>query len=125
MPATHRTQALSHEPVIDSSEFSFKASALVGVSNLFAARPSSFGVPYLLSHFASVSAGGEASEGGPARVETVVSLTGPADGVSDTVPGDTSTTYSIAVGGPAVSGWVSPVGDRDWYSVNLTAGQTY
>jgi hypothetical protein len=53
-----------------------------------------------------------------------LSPTGP-DGVVDAIPGDTSTSYSVTIGGAGASGWISPVGDHDWYAVTLTAGQTY
>ena len=42
----------------------------------------------------------------------------------DVVPGDLSTTASVAVGG-YVSGAIDTGGDHDWYRVNLVAGQTY
>ncbi|MFL5240446.1 MAG: M10 family metallopeptidase C-terminal domain-containing protein, partial [Rhizomicrobium sp.] len=40
------------------------------------------------------------------------------------VPGDTSTTASIGLGG-TLSGNLDFVGDHDWFRVTLTAGQTY
>jgi serralysin len=42
----------------------------------------------------------------------------------DTVPGSTSTGFSISAGGSA-SGFVNTAGDQDWYRITLTAGQTY
>jgi len=44
---------------------------------------------------------------------------------TDTIPGDTSTTASVTVGGPHVVSTIDTVGDQDFYSVNLVAGQTY
>jgi serralysin len=43
---------------------------------------------------------------------------------SDTIPGDVTTPFSLAIGGVA-HGYVNFIGDQDWYSVNLVAGQTY
>ncbi|MBW0006448.1 MAG: M10 family metallopeptidase C-terminal domain-containing protein, partial [Sphingomonas sp.] len=40
------------------------------------------------------------------------------------IPGNTSTTASISVGG-TVSGTLEVAGDHDWFSVTLVAGQTY
>lgn len=45
-------------------------------------------------------------------------------GAPDIVPGDTSTTATVAVGG-YVDGAIDTAGDHDWYVVTLTAGQTY
>ncbi|MCC6926188.1 M10 family metallopeptidase C-terminal domain-containing protein [Novosphingobium sp.] len=45
-------------------------------------------------------------------------------GAPDIVPGDTSTTATVAVGG-YVEGAIDTAGDHDWYVVTLTAGQTY
>jgi serralysin len=42
----------------------------------------------------------------------------------DLVPGDTSTTFTVDVGG-FVEGAIDAAGDRDWYRVNLVAGQSY
>lgn len=42
----------------------------------------------------------------------------------DTVPGDTSSTVNLAIGS-SVNGVLDTLGDRDWYRVTLTAGQTY
>src|SRR6185295_11867979 len=53
------------------------------------------------------------------------SQTGPDDGVVDVVPGDTSTSFTVTIGDTGADGWISPVGDRDWYAVTLTAGQNY
>jgi Ca2+-binding RTX toxin-like protein len=44
--------------------------------------------------------------------------------LADFVPGDISTTFSVAVGG-SVSGEVDVSGDQDWYRVSLVAGHTY
>jgi serralysin len=45
-------------------------------------------------------------------------------GTTDTIPGDTSTTETVSVGG-SVNGTLSPLGDTDWFSVQLVAGETY
>lgn len=42
----------------------------------------------------------------------------------DTVPGDTSSTVSVPVGG-SVEGSIDATGDSDWYRITLVAGQTY
>lgn len=42
----------------------------------------------------------------------------------DTVPGDTTTTVSVPVGG-FIQGSIDTNGDSDWYSITLVAGQTY
>src|SRR5688500_6521501 len=42
----------------------------------------------------------------------------------DTVPGYTSTTFSME-SGRGTTGYVNTAGDRDWYAVELTAGQFY
>lgn len=42
----------------------------------------------------------------------------------DVIPGDTTTSESISVGG-SVSGLLQTSDDRDWYSVSMTAGSTY
>jgi Ca2+-binding RTX toxin-like protein len=49
---------------------------------------------------------------------------GPGEAAEDVVPGDTSSTASVAVGG-YVSGVIDFNGDHDWYAVTLVAGQTY
>src|SRR2546423_10828678 len=43
---------------------------------------------------------------------------------SDTVPGSTGTSSTLS-GGSSVRGFINAGGDQDWYSVSLTAGQTY
>ena len=45
-------------------------------------------------------------------------------GAVDTVAGDSSTTFSIDIGG-SVSGTRNSSTDADWYSVDLVAGETY
>ncbi len=42
----------------------------------------------------------------------------------DSVPGNTSSTATAIVGG-VISGSIDTAGDSDWYSITLTAGQTY
>ncbi len=42
----------------------------------------------------------------------------------DIVPGDTTSTVTVPVGGN-VQGSIDTAGDRDWYRVTLVAGQTY
>ena len=42
--------------------------------------------------------------------------------MADTIPGDSSTSATISVGG-TVSGNLDFVGDHDWFKVTLTAGQ--
>jgi hypothetical protein len=44
---------------------------------------------------------------------------------NDAVPGDASTSATLTVGGPPVTGMIDVPGDRDWYAVNLEAGKTY
>jgi hypothetical protein len=44
--------------------------------------------------------------------------------MADTVPGGPSTTATLAMGG-SVDVVIETLGDHDWYSVSLTAGQTY
>jgi len=41
------------------------------------------------------------------------------------VPGDSSTGATVTVGGGSVSGAIEVGGDRDWFRVDLAAGQTY
>lgn len=43
---------------------------------------------------------------------------------TDTVPGNTSTGFSVTVGG-SVNGYVNSAGDQDWYRITLNAGETY
>lgn len=43
---------------------------------------------------------------------------------ADTVPGDITTTATVAVGGN-VSGAIDTAGDSDWFQVTVVAGQTY
>lgn len=43
---------------------------------------------------------------------------------ADTVPGDTSSTAAISVGG-SVAVTIDTAGDHDWYRISLTAGQSY
>jgi len=43
----------------------------------------------------------------------------------DTVPGDSSTTATVTVGGVAIQGSINNASDHDWFKVTLTAGQTY
>lgn len=43
----------------------------------------------------------------------------------DAVADDTSTTASVTVGAPAITGTIDMIGDQDFYAVTLTAGQTY
>lgn len=45
-------------------------------------------------------------------------------GASDTVPGNTTSTVTVAIGG-SQSGVINSLGDHDWYQVNLVAGQKY
>jgi serralysin len=48
----------------------------------------------------------------------------PAQGTIDTVPGDASTTVTLAIGA-SLNGAVNTRGDRDWFAVDLVAGQRY
>jgi serralysin len=48
----------------------------------------------------------------------------PGQGTGDTVPGDASTTVTLAIGG-SLNGAVNTAGDRDWFAVDLVAGQRY
>src|SRR5689334_18707527 len=43
---------------------------------------------------------------------------------TDQIPEDTSTPYTLTVGG-SETGVVNFVGDHDWFSINLVAGQSY
>ncbi|MGB3739139.1 MAG: DVUA0089 family protein, partial [Pontixanthobacter sp.] len=45
--------------------------------------------------------------------------------VRDDVAGSTATTASLTVGANPVQSTLSVAGDRDWYAVTLTAGETY
>jgi Ca2+-binding RTX toxin-like protein len=49
---------------------------------------------------------------------------GPGEGAEDIVPGNTSSTVTVPVGGN-VAGVIDTSGDHDWYAVTLVAGQTY
>ncbi len=40
------------------------------------------------------------------------------------IPGDPSTTATITVGGPMVTGALEAIGDHDWFRIELTAGQS-
>jgi serralysin len=48
----------------------------------------------------------------------------PGQGTGDTVPGDASTTVTLAIGG-SLNGAVNTARDRDWFAVDLVAGQRY
>ena len=48
----------------------------------------------------------------------------PGQGTGDTVPGDTSTTITLSIGA-SLNGAVNTFGDRDWFAVDLVAGQRY
>lgn len=54
----------------------------------------------------------------------VAALDGPVFAGIDTIPGDLSTTVTIAVGGSLTSE-LNTAGDRDWIAVTLQAGKTY
>jgi len=43
----------------------------------------------------------------------------------DTVPGNASTTFTLAIDGAAQTGYVNTSSDQDWYAVTLVAGQYY
>jgi serralysin len=43
----------------------------------------------------------------------------------DSVADNTTTTASVLVGGPAITGTIDMIGDQDFYAVQLVAGQTY
>ncbi len=45
-------------------------------------------------------------------------------GFSDSIPGNTGTPYSLAIGS-SVTGVINPETDQDWFRVTLNAGQTY
>ncbi|MYI19562.1 MAG: hypothetical protein F4121_05590 [Acidimicrobiia bacterium] len=53
-----------------------------------------------------------------------VSVTDVSDGFTDDYAGDATTTGTVAVGG-YVTGEVQYLGDRDWFTVTLEAGQEY
>lgn len=64
-------------------------------------------------------------EAAPLTSSAAPKVNGPsAQGATDTVPGDTSSVVSIALGGTQ-SGAINTLGDRDWYQVTLVAGQKY
>src|SRR5688572_12725989 len=67
-----------------------------------------------------VTAREEGGESHPALATPVQELTG----AGDTVPGDASTTVSLAIGS-SISGFVNAPGDDDWFRVELVAGQSY
>ena len=46
-------------------------------------------------------------------------------GVSDPVPGDTSTTFTLTVDAPAVVGTLETIGDQDYFRVELVQGRQY
>lgn len=48
----------------------------------------------------------------------------PAEGNQDTVPADTSTSVTLAIGA-SLDGAVNTLGDHDWYAVDLVAGTRY
>ncbi|MCE2920928.1 MAG: M10 family metallopeptidase C-terminal domain-containing protein [Roseomonas sp.] len=48
----------------------------------------------------------------------------PGQGTGDTVPGNSSAPVTLAIGG-SLSGAVNIAGDRDWFAVDLVAGQRY
>jgi serralysin len=48
----------------------------------------------------------------------------PGQGTVDSVPGDASTTVTLAIGA-ALNGAVNTLRDRDWFAVDLVAGQRY
>ncbi len=43
---------------------------------------------------------------------------------TDVIPGDSTTTYTLAIGG-SETGVINTVGDDDWFRVDLVAGQSY
>jgi Ca2+-binding RTX toxin-like protein len=45
-------------------------------------------------------------------------------GADDAIPGDSSTTVAVPVDG-FVTGFIDPVGDKDWFALNVVAGETY
>jgi serralysin len=45
--------------------------------------------------------------------------------IPDNVPGDTGTTATLTVGAPSIVSTINSIGDQDYYSVTLEAGQTY
>lgn len=62
---------------------------------------------------------------GTETTRAAAKIIGPsAQGPTDTVPGDTSTGFSLALG-TTQSGSINTLGDRDWYQVTLVAGQKY
>jgi Ca2+-binding RTX toxin-like protein len=69
------------------------------------------------SHFSARDGGGPILrlDGGGAEEST---------GAGDTIPGNTGSTATLAIGG-SVNGYVNFVGDDDWYRVELVAGQSY
>ncbi|MCZ8142096.1 MAG: M10 family metallopeptidase C-terminal domain-containing protein [Acetobacteraceae bacterium] len=48
----------------------------------------------------------------------------PGQGTGDTVPGNSSTPVTLAIGA-SLNGAVNTAGDRDWFAVDLVAGQRY
>ena len=45
--------------------------------------------------------------------------------LTDTIPGDRTTTATVTVGGAHVFSTLNTLGDFDFFKVQLTAGQTY
>ena len=43
----------------------------------------------------------------------------------DSIPGDWTSSDSITVGGASISSAIESLGDRDWFRIDLVAGQTY
>jgi len=44
---------------------------------------------------------------------------------ADTVPGNATTTFSLTIGGAPITGYINSGTDRDWFKVDLVAGQYY
>ena len=93
---------------------------LLGSSGSVNGTSASYQLTPAASGFVFVSA--EGSNGSTGRYSTLVVTS--AAPPADSVPGDVSTSASVAVGG-AVEGAIDTAGDKDWFRVQLTAGVIY
>ena len=78
-----------------------------------------FSPPGSGTYFASVRAYGALDTGA-----YTATLEDSADAANDTIPGNTTTDATLAVGGSASSA-IDFIGDRDWFAVTLSAGERY
>jgi serralysin len=88
-----------------------------GTNSLISYTPTTTGTYFI---DAGTFAGGGQSSTGTYHL----SLTTVPAFAGDTVAASTATTATLSVGG-GIAGNIDSVGDRDWYAITLTAGQTY